>query len=155
VKASVIGLGQPFAADDGVGVRIIQQLLAAPPADAELLIARDAMELVELTLERDLVILVDALLGGGPLGSIHELEPEQLDGSSLVSFSSHGTSVGQALALARRLHPGEISPDIRIIGVSIASLAPSEGLSPEVEAAVPKAVDRIRSILTDTRPRRR
>jgi hydrogenase maturation protease len=138
----VIALGQPAAGDDGVGPAVLARLRArgAPPG-VELLEAGEASALVEWARFPGTVVIVDALLGGRP-GALLRLAAEDLEASALSPLSTHGLSVGGALALARSLAPGELSPRIEIVGIAIA--APDRWaarLSPPVAAAVDAAAD--------------
>jgi hydrogenase maturation protease len=138
----VIGIGQAAAGDDGVGIAVLRQLgaRALPPGVAIFEIA-EATGLIPLLETRDTVILVDAVLGEGPPGEVIELEADALDDFSAKPLSTHGVDVAQAIALARTLFPDSAAPQVRIVGVRIAPPARYvHGLSPEVAAAVPRAV---------------
>ncbi len=135
--ARIVCLGQPAAGDDGVGPAVARRLREAGlPAGVELVEAADASHLVELVQHAGPVVLVDALLGE-PAGRVAALPPEALSEAALTPLSSHGLSAGQALALARRLAPGAVSPRVTVVGVTISPPRRYEArLSPEVAAAV-------------------
>jgi hydrogenase maturation protease len=147
-RALVIALGQPVAGDDGAGVEVLARLREAGlPDGVELIAARDASALLDLLRTRASVILVDAVLAERA-GEVLELSEDELALRALASVSSHGLGVGQAIALARELAPGEVSPDIRIVAVTIARPARhGSALSPEVAAAVPRAAAAVRALL--------
>lgn len=147
--ARVIGLGQAAAGDDGVGLAILDRLRAmGVPAGTTLFEAAEATGLIPLLETGDAVVLVDAVVGHGTVGEVLELDEQMLNArpEGPRPLSTHGVDVGQAIALARVLSPGAISPRICLVGVTIARpLCYAHGLSPAVEAAVPRAA---RAVLT-------
>lgn len=148
MRALVIGLGQPAAGDDGVGVAVLDALRAAGAPDGVTLAhVADPAALVDLLAAGVPAVLVDAVAGGAP-GEVREVAPEDL-AAGTAACSTHGLDVAQALALARALHPGRARP-VRIVGIGIARPSrPALGLSPAVAAAVPRAVARVRAMLEE------
>jgi hydrogenase maturation protease len=144
--ARVIALGQAAAGDDGVGLAVLEALRAAGvPADVELVRAPEDAALVGL-LETPLpVVLLDAVLEDPP-GRVIDVVPEAVAPRRTVS--THGLGVAQAIALARVVAPGRVSPSIRLVGITIARPARyAQALSPAVAAAVPAAVTRVRALV--------
>ena len=142
--ARVIGLGQRAAGDDGAGIAVIEALRrAGVPEGVECAVAAGPSALVSLLWTPDRVIVVDAVVA--PLGGeVIDIDVDRIDPSAPLGVSSHGLGVRQAIELARLAEPELTSPDIRIVGVSIAR--PSryvERLSPVVAAAVERAAQRI------------
>ncbi|KYF79831.1 hydrogenase expression/formation protein hupD [Sorangium cellulosum] len=152
MTARIIGLGQRAAGDDAAGLAVLEALRRrAPPAGAELVEARDASALVSLLQTPAKVVIVDAVLASPP-GEVLDLSPSDLAAGAPVPVSTHGLGVGQAIELARLAAPDRLSPDIRIVGVSIGRprrprASDELGLSPEVTEAVPRAVARVLSFL--------
>lgn len=113
------------------------------------MVAAEASALVPLLETPAEVVVVDAMLDLPP-GEVREFAPEDLAAGGPQPLSSHGVGVGQAIALARLLSPATVSPSIRIVAVTV--MRPEryeQGLSPVVEAAVPRAVERILELLGD------
>lgn len=154
----IIGLGQRAAGDDAAGLAVLEALRRRGlPSDAEVVEARDTTALVSLLQTPSTVVVVDAVLASPP-GEVLDLSPSDLAAGAPVPVSTHGLGVGQAIELARITAPDRLSPDIRIVGVSIGGRrAPSgdpeprasdePGLSPQVAAAVPRAAARVLSFL--------
>ncbi|CAN94739.1 Hydrogenase expression/formation protein hupD [Sorangium cellulosum So ce56] len=161
----IIGLGQRAAGNDAAGLAVLEALRRRGlPGGAEVVEARDATALVSLLQTPATVVVVDAVLASPP-GEVLDLSPSDLAAGAPVPVSTHGLGVGQAIELARITAPDRLSPDIRIVGVSIGKpcqrgsgrRAPSgdpepraldePGLSPDVAAAVPRAVARVLSFL--------
>lgn len=139
-RARVIALGQPAAGDDGVGPAVLERLRArGVPPGVELRAAAEASALVELVLLDGPVVVVDAALGLAP-GEVRVLDEAALATAPLSPVSTHGLSAGGALALARSIAPGRVSPRLAIVAIGIAPPGRlGVGLSPEVAAAVDAA----------------
>lgn len=116
----VIGLGRRFAGDDAVGPMVIDALRIAPGVKSELHEAPDPSALVDLLRTPAEVVLVDAVVGDRPPGTVELLTPEVLAATGSPAMSSHGISVPLAIELARTLAgPGPFTPRIQIVGVHI------------------------------------
>lgn len=135
----VAALGQAYRGDDAVGPMVLERLdglrcvrLAEPSL------------LVDLLPTVGRVVLVDAVVDGGPPGRVLVLDEAALAEQPLMS--SHGISVPQAIGLARAL--SEDCGEVVCVGITIAPPGPiAEGLSPEVEAVIAEAAQRVREIV--------
>lgn len=138
----ILGLGNPLQADDGVGCRAVEALERCPlPADVEVLDGgAPGVGLLHLLEGRRRAVIVDAAEMGRRPGEIVRFRPEEvtLTGSS-ARFSLHRTAVADALALARALNLP--LPEITFYGVQPGRVGWSDGLSPEVAAAVPALIE--------------
>ena len=152
----VVGVGQRGGGDDGAGPNTIDFLKSRGlVGNVELLEIREPSALLPLLEHADRVIVVDAALGAGAAGNVLVLRPEEIQQNALSSVSTHGMSVGQAIELARVLSAESICQDIFL--VAIAAERPSGiryGLSAEVEAALPRAVDAILRLVGDETQKR-
>jgi hydrogenase maturation protease len=143
----IVGLGSPLRGDDGVGVRVAQVLAGRVLPDGVQVVdgGTPGLELVNLMEGWPRVILVDAANVGRKAG---EFARFTLDEARLLGqdepLSVHGAGLGDALLLAQTL--GVLPDEVIIFGVQPARLEWQEGLSPEVEAALP---DLIQSILKE------
>ena len=140
----VIGLGNPLRGDDGVGVRLAQELEAQVlPPDVEVVDGgTQGLGLVTLMAGRRRVILVDAADVGRSPGEFVRFTPDEarLLGDD-AHLSVHAGGLRDALMLAQAL---EVLPDEVIIwGVQPANLDWNSALSPEVEAALPSLVEAV------------
>lgn len=144
----VLGIGQPAAGDDGVGLVVLEKLRRQHLPDAiELGTVAEPSGLLSLLEAADHVVLVDAVLGGTP-GEVLQLDAASLAGANVVPLSTHGVGVAQALALARVLAPGSMPDRIDIVGICIEPPTVGQiGLSDAVAAAVPRAVLAVEEIL--------
>lgn len=142
----MVGLGQPAAGDDGVGLVVIEALREDPPVGATLVALRDAAPLVDL-LDGRPVLLVDALVGRPP-GTLWELSVADLRRER--PWSTHGLSVPDAIGLAEAIHGPAAAARLQVLGLGIDPPAgPAWGLSPEVAAALPAALAAVRRLCSE------
>ena len=160
-RVLVIGFGNTLRRDDGVGA-VAARLLATEPRlsgdkvggrvevrEAYQLLPEMALDVGEATL----VVFVDADARGLP-GSIeiHEIDPATAargdsDARGEAGASSHHVGGGELVALAAAL-TGH-APRAVAIGIGVADLGMGEGLSPVVEAALPKVVEIVVDLVED------
>ncbi len=129
----IVGIGQPTAGDDGVGLLVARTLARRGVPALE---STDATVLLSFLGEGRSVVVVDAVVGDGDAGTVLRLRPEALaEGPKPVS--SHGLGVVEMLALASALHGADVLRRVEIVGVLIDG-APRFGgaLSVAVAAAV-------------------
>lgn len=138
----IVGVGQRLAGDDGVGPAVIDHLRrSALPPDITIGEVREPSALIPMLGEtRGRLVIVDAVLAE-PAGEVLDLDAGALEERGLASVSSHGLSVGQALALARATMSEDASvPDVRVVAITTARpIRGTQGLSPAVAASVPRA----------------
>jgi hydrogenase maturation protease len=153
----VIGIGQPLGGDDAVGLAVAERLRTE---GIQAWTVTDGAELATALAGAERAVIIDAVAGGGPAGSVLHLRGDELCGlAGAVPVSSHGLSVADAVALARAL--GGAS-EAHLIGVAIeprawgatslgAGVSPgaTTSLSAEVAAAVETAAARVRALLQD------
>ncbi|MBS3905061.1 MAG: hydrogenase maturation protease [Simkania sp.] len=102
----VIGIGNPFRGDDGIGWAVVAALMGKVPAEIQLRKSRgDIAELIELFSMYRAVYLIDACRMDAAPGVWQRidahLQPLLLDNTQT---STHGISISQAIALAKTLH---------------------------------------------------
>lgn len=145
----IIGIGQPAAGDDGVGIAVARALREIDlPVGAEIYETTDPGWLIELLDSARRAILIDAVVCGNEPGDIVCLAPEELASCPVTPLSSHGMSIADAIGLVHTLEPATLRTNIRIIGITI--MQPSRytcGMSPPVEAAVPHVVSLVLNLL--------
>lgn len=132
MRPVVVGLGQPEAGDDAVGI-LVARALEARGADA--IASTDASVLLSLLADGRAIVVVDAVVGGGAPGDVLLLRPDALR-EGPKPLSSHGLGVAEVLELARVLYGPEALACVEIVGVVV---RPEPELSPAVAAAVGRA----------------
>jgi hydrogenase maturation protease len=151
-RTIVVGLGNPILSDDAVGLRVAAALRSVLADRPGIEVAEDewgGLRLMERLTGYDRAVIVDAMRTGAPPGTIRRLSPEELP--TLHSASSHDTSLPVALEVGRRagaqLPPTEAIILVGIEAYDVTTFA--EELTPEVEAAVARAVEVVLSILRE------
>lgn len=134
----VIGLGNEYRSDDGVGLAVVRRLREIDGmGDADLEEARrEPMTLMDRWSGRDLVIVVDAVVSGLEPGAMHVLTvgSEPLPAEIFGQVSTHGFSIGEAVELGRQL--GNLPARVTIYGVEAESLRVGDGLTSAVSRSV-------------------
>ncbi len=100
------------------------------------------LNILDLIVDYDAVILVDAILTNGNLGEIRRLTLEDIP--KLKGTSTHDVGLKEAVDLGNTLFEGRMPEKIVLYTVEVENvLTFSEKLSPKVEATVPKIVNLI------------
>lgn len=103
---TVIGIGNEFRGDDGLGLRVAREIASRKlhgvrVAEAE----SDGASLMRIWQDVDRVLLVDAMKLGFPPGTIHRIDASRNRiPIKFFTYSSHAFGVGQAIEMARELH---------------------------------------------------
>ena len=138
VRAVVIGVGNCYRRDDGVGPAAAAEIERQHLPGVRVVISDgEPAGLLEAWAGMDLAIVVDAVrcVPATP-GRMHRWPDGQLEGG--WTASSHGLGVPAALALARALD--RCPRRVVLFGVEAADLRPGAGLSPAVATSLPDVV---------------
>jgi hydrogenase maturation protease len=148
MRIRIVGIGQPGNGDASAALAVVEGLRAAGlPRDVEVLTAHGGADLVPLLQTAAEVLVVDALVGDAP-GSLVTAPEAVAAYPSATRLSPQAIGVREALAFARAIDPSGVTPRLRLVGVMIAPpSARRAALTPEVEAAVPFIVARLRGML--------
>jgi hydrogenase maturation protease len=140
MRTVVIGVGNPYRCDDGVGPAVADRMRGYGLPGLE--VARslgEATELIELWHGADLAVVVDAVRAEpAQPGRIHRLT---VAAAPAGAASSHGVGLGEAIELARVLDrlPGRLV----LYAVEVAEVGHGRGLTPAVADAARRLADRI------------
>lgn len=140
----VIGVGQLFRRDDGVGRVVAAAVRERAAATIDVVSCDgDSCDLVALWDGRAFVVVVDAMRSGAAPGALAEFDVDAQAGvkGGRSGLSTHAHGVISAVALARAL--GRLPAHLRILAIEVADIGWGEGLTPEVDTAAGAAVDRI------------
>jgi hydrogenase maturation protease len=134
----ILGVGNPLAGDDGVGVRAVEALAAAGdlPAGIRLLdVGVLGMDILAWIQPDERVVVLDAVHGTGDPGTLYRLDLDEIEPPAGPRLSAHDLGIADALHAAR-LMGRPLSGTL--LGVEPARVeACTPGLSPEVAAALP------------------
>lgn len=140
----VIGVGNVFRRDDGVGPAVAQRLRKmALPGVRVLERSGEGTSLMTAWEGAADVFLVDAAWSAASPGTIHRLNPveEPIPAQFFNSFSSHAFGVAEAIEMARLME--QMPPRMVVFGIEGRSFENGLDLSPEVEQAADEVVDSI------------
>jgi hydrogenase maturation protease len=142
--ALVIGIGNEWRCDDGVG-RYIARLLRCHAGNRARILEQtgEGTALIEAMQGACTVFLVDAVCSGASSGTVYRFEatsaplPVALSGGS----SSHAFGVNEAIEMSRALK--RLPEELIVYGVEAGNIDFGHGLSPEVERAAEEVVKRL------------
>ena len=142
MKTLVLGIGNPILSDDGVGIRVAQEV-GKKLNDPQIAVAETSaagLSLLDSIVGYDKVIIIDAIqTEEGKPGQMYRMKPEDF---SLTKHSSspHQINLVTALELGKMLHLA-MPREITILAVEAKDVSNfSERCTPEVEQAIPKVV---------------
>ena len=149
----VLGIGNILLRDEGVGVRVIEQLQKIHlPEDVELIDGGTAgADLLDVLAERKKVIVIDAVQADCKPGTVLRFTAEDLTRPDRAGISLHELGLGEALTMARQL--GCAPEDVVIFGIKSRDISCGLELSEEIKASVPKVVELVLAEIANARRR--
>ncbi|MDP2233847.1 MAG: HyaD/HybD family hydrogenase maturation endopeptidase [Actinomycetota bacterium] len=148
----VLGIGNILMKDEGVGCRVVEELLARYEFPDNVDIDDSGtmgMMILNLLRQYDFVLIVDAVNGTGyPGGSVVRLAPEDI-ANNQVMHSLHDLRFVDVLQAAELIG---IRPEGHVVGIQVEDMEPVEltiGLSEPVEAALDTAIDAVLTVLAE------
>jgi len=136
----IMGVGNLLLSDEGVGVHVAQKMMGMdmPPGVHVVEGGTDGFGLINVILEADRMILIDAVRGGGTPGSIYRFDVKDCNPyPDIFKTSVHQISILEVINLSGLIGT---TPHTTIIGVEPKTLEMGMQLSPEVEAKIPKII---------------
>jgi hydrogenase maturation protease len=135
----VIGVGNPWRADDGAGPAAARALGGRLPAGVRVVeLTGGPGGLIEAMDGAATAIVVDAVVSGAAPGTVHRRTGA--DGlAAAAATSTHGLSVGQSLELAGAL--GLLPGRLVLYGIEVGCVGHGDTLSPAVARAVERVAD--------------
>jgi hydrogenase maturation protease len=137
---TVIGLGNEWRSDDGVGIEIARRVGGR-------ILDGEPIGIVEALEGEDDVVLVDAVSTGAEPGTlfVFEADSDPLPAPIFGASSTHTLGLAEALELARML--GRLPRKVVVYGIEGESFLFGKGLS----TPVAEAADRLTEVLECTR----
>jgi hydrogenase maturation protease len=150
MKTLILGLGNPLVSDDSVGLRVAEVLKQRLAGREDVEVSEDywgGLRLMERLIGRRRAIIIDAVRSGAPPGTLHRLAPDSIP--TQRSASVHDVNLPTALEFGRQagleLPQNE---EIHLVGIEAADILTfSEQCTPEVETAIPRAVEVVLELL--------
>ncbi len=145
----VLGIGNILLRDEGVGVRVIEQMQKIHlPDDVELVDGGTAgADLLDVLAERRKVIVIDAVQADCEPGTVLRFTADELVRPDGVGMSLHELGLGEALIMTRQL---ECAPeDVVVFGIKPKDTGCGLELSEEIAALVPKVIELVLAEITN------
>jgi hydrogenase maturation protease len=146
LKILLIGIGNEFRSDDGIGIHIARKIKQMNLPNVEVLEASgEGSELIELWKNQKFVIIVDAVNSGDQPGKIFKFEvAEQSPPTKFFNYSSHAFGLAEAIEISRGL--GHLPQKLLVYGIEGKNFKFGETISEEVEKSSAKVIE----IILDT-----
>jgi hydrogenase maturation protease len=137
----VIGIGNGFRRDDGVGLAVADEVAKRDiPGVRVVTVVGEPSGILDAWTDAGLAVVVDAAMGEGlSPGRIRRWTPGEAAESGVVS--SHAIGLPEAYALGEAL--GRLPDRLVVLGVEVVDVNYGVGLTPAVAAAVPAAVESV------------
>jgi hydrogenase maturation protease len=142
MKTLVLGIGNPILSDDGVGIKVAQEV-GKKLDDPQITVSETGavgLSLLDSIIGYNKVIIIDAIqTEGGKAGRICRMKPEDFSFAKYIS-SPHQINLVTALELGKMLNLA-MPQEITIFAVEAKDITSfNEKCTPEVEQAIPEAV---------------
>jgi hydrogenase maturation protease len=141
----VLGIGNILLSDEGVGVRVIEQMQEIPlPDDVELVDGGTAgADLLDVLAERRKVIVIDAVQADCEPGTVLRFTADDLTRPDGIGMSLHELGLGEALTMTKQL--GCAPEDVVVFGIKPRDISCGLKLSEEISASLPKVIELVLS----------
>jgi len=148
-RALVLGIGSPIVSDDAIGIRVAERIQSLNLEGVDVKeVSSSGLDLIELMLDYDTVVIVDAIITSeNPLGTVLLLDERDF-ASSVHGANPHDVNITTTIELGRRLQPDRMPKWVAFVAVEVADTwTISYNMTPEVERAIPEAVERVVEIV--------
>ncbi|MCS7197076.1 MAG: hydrogenase maturation protease [Candidatus Bipolaricaulota bacterium] len=151
MRVLIIGVGNEYRHDDGVGLVVARALREKNLDGLEILeMSGEGAALIEAFQNAERVIVVDAVCSGATPGTIFRFEAHhQQIPTKFFRYSTHNFGLAEAIELARSL--GQLPKELIVYGIEGKDFSLGEGLSVEVAHAAHEVVHRIEKELMSGR----
>ena len=148
----VVCVGNRFRRDDSAGLHVAAWLRDRVPDPVEVLtLEGEPTTLLDVFDSSELVILVDAVAGAGPVGIVHRFDATDAPvPGSVFGASTHALGLGETIELARTL--GRLHGRVVVYGITGQDFDAGEELTQPVADAVERvAAEILRDVTSPAR----
>jgi hydrogenase maturation protease len=142
MKIALLGVGNILLKDEGVGVRVIQQLertYSFPPGITLIDGGTAGPHLLDVFSDYDDIIIIDAVKGGEKPGTVYRFGLDHISSDATTRLSIHEMGVLEVLHQARWLGK---EPCVTFIGIEPQDISPwGMELSPVIEHKIPEVIE--------------
>lgn len=148
----VLGLGNLLLSDDGVGLRLLDELSQEAGEWGERVEFLDGgtqgLALLAQISERPALVVLDAVQMGAPPGTVHVVRtPDLLSWNVSRAATAHEGNALELLHAAALL--GDLPSEVIVIGVEPKSVKTGIGLSEALKGALRPAAERAREVIRE------
>ncbi len=155
----VLGVGNILLKDEGVGVRVVEQLIERYdfPENVKVIDGgTQGLWLMSTIQESDHLIVVDAVLGDGAPGTIYRLERDDLPKGLRAKQSAHDSDLIEALNLCGLLGKGPKS--VVVVGIQPKDISPyglelTAAISPKIDELISRVLEELQNL--DAHPKKK
>jgi len=142
-RTVVIGVGNEFRSDDALGILVARELRRRHLGEICVVeVQGDIPSLLDVWEGAENLLIVDAVYGAGPPGSVVRFDVSQSRiPAYLLSAGSHGFGVAEAVELGRVLK--RLPPTVLFYGIVGESFENGQGLSDRVLKNIPDLLQMI------------
>ena len=144
MRVLVLGVGNVLLSDEAIGVRVVEAFEKRfdVPDFVDVIDGGTAgMELMEAMANRDVMIIVDAVLAPKSPGNVIILRDKEVPALFTNKISPHQLGLADVLSA---LHlTDEFPKSLILVGIIPESLEPNIGLTPTVEKSLDLALDKV------------
>lgn len=146
-QITILGFGNPLLKDDGIGLHVVRELQKGglPPGVDAVEAGGSFYQYWDAFAQSKYIIAVDALMGGGPPGTVYLLGPGEIAREKEAGLFRHEDDFLSALDMMPYFG---IRPEVSIVGVEPKEIAYSLELSPEISEKMPAIIKIIREQYT-------
>ena len=151
---TIIGCGNLNRSDDAAGIQVVQRLMedfgGVPPPGVQLFDAgTNGMEVMFQARGSEALIVVDACRSGSEPGAVFEVPGSELAARPAPSYNLHDFRWDHALFAGRQIYGDEFPDEVSVYLIEAATLDLGIGLSPTVEQAVERVVQKLKTRIHD------
>ncbi len=138
----VIGVGNTFKKDDGIGVKLVRKLRGRETSSETRIfdVGLDVIKVLHILKDLDKAIIVDAVRYGGEPGDFVFFSPEEVNSLKGMG-SSHESDLLDILELSREL--GESPEEVVIMGIEPEDDSHGEEITPTLKERFPELLDKL------------
>ena len=144
MKVAILGVGNILLKDEGIGVRVVKELENhySFPSGIQLIDGGTAgHHLINLIRDFDEIIVIDAVEGKEPPGTIYRFSLDQITFEIPTTFSIHEVGVLEVLSQLKLL---DKVPRVTFIGIEPLDISPwGMNLSPVIEGKIPELMEEV------------
>ncbi len=141
-EVAVVGIGNLLLQDEGVGVHAVKRLHDAAPRHGVTYVdgGTDPWAAFARVAECEVVLVLDAVLGGHEPGSVYTMSLQEVESADAV-LSLHGVTMFHLLQYEALV--GNRFAEVRVVGMEPESVGPGIGLSDRCAQRMPEFLDAV------------